>query len=92
MDLVSQVGVQIRDLLLQPSNVILDTTPDFRCSATEAVLLGGEHGRPRRLSQRDLTDDEINGRLRDQLKDYNDLDVEVTNRHLWGLRDAQELG
>ena len=45
MDLVSRASVQIIDLLLQPSDVILDTTPNFRGSTAEAVLLGGEHGR-----------------------------------------------
>ena len=30
MDLVSQVSVQIMDFLPQPSDVILDTTPNFR--------------------------------------------------------------
>ena len=42
---MSQASVQIIDLLLQPSDVILDTTPNFRRSTAEAVLLGGEHGR-----------------------------------------------
>ena len=52
---------------------------------------GGYLGRPRRPTQRPLTDDEINGCLRDQLRDYNDRDVEAINRHLRGLRDALEL-
>ena len=42
---MSRASVQIIDLLLQPSDVILDTTPNFRGSTAEAVLLGGEHGR-----------------------------------------------
>ena len=45
VDLVSRASVQFIDLLLQPSDVILDTTPNFRGSPAEAVLLGGEHGR-----------------------------------------------
>ena len=40
-----RASVQIIDLLFQPSDVILDTTPNFRGSTAEAVLLGGEHGR-----------------------------------------------
>ena len=52
---------------------------------------GGYQGRPRRLTQRHLTDDEINGCLREQLRDYNDRDVEAINRHLRALRDALEL-
>ena len=40
-----RASVQIIDLLLHPSDVILDTTPNFRGSTAEAVLLGGEHGR-----------------------------------------------
>ena len=42
---MSRASVQIIDLLLQPSDGILDTTPNFRGSTAEAVLLGGEHGR-----------------------------------------------
>ena len=42
---MSRASVQIIDLLLQPSDVILDTTPNFRGSTAEAVPLGGEHGR-----------------------------------------------
>ena len=53
---------------------------------------GGYGGRPRQPTRRPLTDDEFNGCLRDQLKDYNDRDVEAINRHLRGLRDALELG
>ena len=53
---------------------------------------GGYPGRPRRPTQRPLTDDEINGCLRNQLRDYNDRDVEAINRHLRGLRDALEIG
>ena len=45
MDLVSQVSVQIMDLLPQPGDVILDTTPNLRGGTAEAVLLGGEYGR-----------------------------------------------
>ena len=52
---------------------------------------GGYPGRPRRPTQRPLTDDEINGCLRDQLRDYNNRNVEAINRHLRGLRDALEI-
>ena len=52
---------------------------------------GGYGGRPRQSTRRTLTDDQFNGCLRDQLKDYNDRDVEAIQRHLRGLRDALEL-
>ena len=42
--------------------------------------------RPRQL----LADDEINGQLRDKLREYNERDVESINRHIRGLRDALE--
>ena len=53
---------------------------------------GGYPGLRRRPTQRPLTDDEINGCLRDQLRDYNSRDVEAISRHLRGLHDALELG
>lgn len=53
---------------------------------------GGYPGHPRRPTQRPLTDEEINGCLRDQLRDYNARNVEAIRRHLRGLRDALELG
>lgn len=53
---------------------------------------GGYPGFPRRPTQRPLTDEEINGCLRDQLRDYNARNVEAIRRHLRGLRDALELG
>ena len=53
---------------------------------------GGYPGRPHRPTQRPLTNDEINGCLRDQLRDYNARNVEATRRHLRGLHDALELG
>ena len=37
-----------------------------------------------------LTDDQINGYLRDRLREYNDRDTEAINRHIRGLRDALE--
>ena len=52
---------------------------------------GGYAGRPRRPTQRDLTDEEITGCLRSQLREYNDRDVEAIGRHLRGLRDALEI-
>ena len=52
--------------------------------------MGGSGGRfvprPRQL----VSDDQINGRLRDWLKDYNDRDTEAINRHIQVLRDALE--
>ena len=42
--------------------------------------------RPRQI----LGDDQINGHLRDKLRDYNDRDTEAINRHIRGLRDALE--
>ena len=36
------------------------------------------------------SDDQINGWLRDKLRDYNDRDTETINRHIRGLRDALE--
>ena len=53
---------------------------------------GGYPSFPRRPTQRSLADDEINGCLRDQLRDYNARNVEAIRRHLRGLRDALELG
>ena len=37
-----------------------------------------------------MTDEQINGYLRDKLRDYNDRDIEAINRHIRGLRDALE--
>ena len=37
-----------------------------------------------------LTNEQINGCLRDKLRDYNDRDTEAINRHIRGLRDALE--
>ena len=37
-----------------------------------------------------MTDEQINGYLRDKLRDYNDRDTEAINRHIRGLRDALE--
>ena len=37
-----------------------------------------------------ITDEQINGYLRDKLSDYNDRDTEAINRHIRGLRDALE--
>ena len=37
-----------------------------------------------------ITDEQINGYLRDKLRDYNDRDTEAINRHIRGLRDALE--
>ena len=37
-----------------------------------------------------MTDEQINGYLRDKLRDYNDRDTEAINRHIQGLRDALE--
>lgn len=52
---------------------------------------GSEANRRRRDNQRNLTENEVNGCLRNVLRDYNDRDVEAINRHLRGLRDALEL-
>ena len=37
-----------------------------------------------------MTDEQINGYLRDKLRDYNDRDTEAINRHIRVLRDALE--
>ena len=37
-----------------------------------------------------MTDDQINGYLRDRLREYNDRDTETISRHIRGLRDALE--
>ena len=37
-----------------------------------------------------LTDDQINGYLRNRLREYNDRDTEAISRHIRGLRDALE--
>ena len=39
-----------------------------------------------------FSDDEINGRLRDKLRDYNSRDADTIRRHISTLRDALELG
>ena len=48
---------------------------------------GGEFFPPLRQT---MTDEQINGYLRDKLRDYNDRDIEAINRHIRGLRDALE--
>ena len=52
--------------------------------------MSGSSGRfvwqPRRI----LSDDQINGHLRDKLRDYNERDTEAINRHIRGLRNALE--
>ena len=47
---------------------------------------GGFAWQPRRV----LSDDQINGYLRDKLRDYNERDTEAINRHIRGLRQALE--
>ncbi len=52
--------------------------------------MGGSSGgfvwQPRRV----LRDDQINGHLRDKLRDYNERNTEAINRHIRGLRHALE--
>ena len=52
---------------------------------------GGYSGRRSRPARRSLRDDEINGYLREQLREYNDRDTEAVSRHLQVLRDSLEF-
>ena len=55
--------------------------------------MGGSSGRgfiPPRRSVRPSRPEDINARLRDQLKAYNDRDTEAIQRHIRALRDALE--
>ena len=52
--------------------------------------MGGSGGRFVPRPRPTLTDEQINGCLRDKLRDYNDRDTEAINRHIRGLRDALE--
>ena len=40
--------------------------------------------------EQSISDDQINGFLRDKLRNYNDRDTEAISRHIRGLRDALE--
>ena len=51
-------------------------------------MSGGSGGSYRPRMQLLLSDDEINGNLRERLRDYNDRDTEAIQRHIRGLRDA----
>ena len=50
--------------------------------------MGGSSRRFVWQARRPLSDDDANGYLRDKLRDYNQRDTEVINRHIRGLRDA----
>ena len=52
---------------------------------------GGYSGRPSRPIRLTLSDAEINGCLRDLLRDYNDRDTQAISRHLQVLRDSLEI-
>ena len=52
---------------------------------------GGNSGRPRRPIRLTLTDAEINGCLRDLLREYNGRDTQAISRHLQVLRDSLEI-
>ncbi len=52
--------------------------------------MGGSGGRFVPRSMPTLTDEQINGCLRDLLRDYNNRDTETINRHIQVLRDALE--
>ena len=52
--------------------------------------MAGSSGRFVWQPTRPASDDQINGWLRDKLRDYNDTDTEAINRHIRGLRDALE--
>ena len=52
--------------------------------------MGGSSGRFLWQPTRPVSYDQINGWLRDKLRDYNDRDTEAINRHIRGLRDALE--
>ena len=51
-------------------------------------MSGGSGGAYRPRMQLLLSDDEVNGNLRERLRDYNDRDTEAIQRHIRGLRDA----
>ena len=51
-------------------------------------MSGGSGGAYRPRMQSLLSDDRVNGYLRERLRDYNDRDTEAIQRHLRGLRDA----
>ena len=52
--------------------------------------MGGSGGRFVPRPRQPASDDQINGWLRDWLRDYNDRDTEAINRHIQVLRDALE--
>ena len=52
---------------------------------------GGYSGRPSWPIRLTLSDAEINGCLRDLLRDYNDRDTQAISRHLQVLRDSLEI-
>ena len=52
--------------------------------------MAGSSGRFVSRPRPTLTDEQINGCLRDKLRGYNDRDTEAINRHIRGLRDALE--
>ena len=52
--------------------------------------MGGSGGGFFPPPRQSMTDEQINGYLRDKLRDYNDRDIEAINRHIQGLRDALE--
>ena len=52
--------------------------------------MGGSGGRFVRRPRPTLNDEQINGCLRDKLRDYNESDTEAINRHIRGLRNALE--
>ena len=52
---------------------------------------GGYSGRPSRPIRLTLSGAEINGCLRDLLRDYNDRDTQAISRHLQVLRDSLEI-
>ena len=52
--------------------------------------MGGSGGSFVPQPRQPISDDEINGGLRDKLRDYNERDAEAINRHIGTLRDALE--
>ena len=50
--------------------------------------MSGGSGRNIWRPRQQASDDQINGWMRDKLRDYNDRDAEAINRHIRGLRDA----
>ena len=52
---------------------------------------GGYFGRPSQPNRLTLSDAEINGCLRDLLRDYNGRDTQAISRHLQVLRDSLEI-